>query len=139
MRLNPNKPVWVYRNLKHGKNTRPLYSVLQGGRVVRRTHRILLADVRFVVRENGRQRVLRDGRKNVHAFAVGKVVGSAMGIDRHGRDLPVHVRYNPYEAGEFRTVEQMRISTGAPRSKPVTAARAVLLNERGISVAYLEN
>lgn len=137
--LNRNKPVWVYRNLKHGKHTRPLYSVMQDGRVVRRTHRILLTDVKFVVRENGRQRVLKEGRKNVHAFVVGKVVGSAMGIDRHAQHLPVQVFYNPYENGQFVRKERISLTGRCMTSHPVTAARAVLLNERGMTAAYLEN
>jgi len=138
--LNRNKPVWVYRNLKHGRATRPLYSVMQGGRVIRHSRRILLADVRFVVRENGRQRVLREGRKNVHAFAVGKIVGSAMGIDRHGKYLPVPIGYNPYSGPSFFSIACGRPSdTSKPISKPVKGARAVLLNENGMSAAYLEN
>lgn len=119
--------VWVYRNLKHGRQSRPLYSVMQNGKVIRRTHRILLANAKFVVREGGRQRVVREKRKNVHAFVVGTPVSSAFGIDRHGKDLPAKVRYNPYEGPHFKWDDH-----------PLKGARAVLLNENGISATYTE-
>ena len=124
------KPVWVYRNLKHGRKSKPLYSVMCDGRVVKRVHRILLSGASFVVREASRQRVIRTGRKNVHAFVVGFDAGQKgiFGIDANGRDFPVRVRYNPYEAGYFQD--------DAGRS--VKGARGVLLNERGISACYLE-
>jgi hypothetical protein len=129
--LDLNKPVYVYRNLKHGRTAEPLYSVMQNGRVVGRVHNILLTDVRFVVREAGRQKVLQEGRKNVHAFAKGKIAGSAMGIDKNGPDLPVRVSYNPYKADHF-------VCGDKDQAYPVLGARAVLINKRGISAAYLE-
>lgn len=133
MRLNPNKPVRVYRNLKHGRASRPLYSVLQNGRVVKRVHRILLTDCTFIVREAGRQRVLQEGRKNVHAFVIGKVATKgAMGIDKNGKDLPVRVTYNPYNDETFVAIG------GQTLAWPVKSARAVLINERGMSACYLD-
>ncbi|ASZ75249.1 hypothetical protein PBI_MISSWHITE_83 [Mycobacterium phage MissWhite] len=64
--------VFVYFNLH-----RKMWSVraLEGpkkGRVVLRTHYIVLRDVTGKVSEAGRQRVLREGRKNVHAGLVGQ-------------------------------------------------------------------
>ncbi|MBY0403208.1 MAG: hypothetical protein K2X66_04870, partial [Cyanobacteria bacterium] len=44
------------------------------GRVVARPRGILLKKVRFVVQPKGRERVLREGRKNVHAFVRGILV-----------------------------------------------------------------
>jgi hypothetical protein len=133
-RLNPRKPVLVYRNLSHGRKSKPLYSVMQNGRVVRRTHAIMLRDVQFLVRESGRQRVLQQGRKNVPAFARGYVTGSAFGTDRHGR-LPVVITYNPYVAGHFweHTSGQWREELCAP----VYGARCVVLNKFGMTAAYL--
>lgn len=63
---------YVYRNLMRRDGV--WYSIMQRGVVVGHAREILLADVRFVVREGGRQRVLETGRKNVHAFAVGEIV-----------------------------------------------------------------
>jgi hypothetical protein len=123
--------VWVYRNLRHGRKARPLYSVMRNGRVIARVHRILLGNVRFVVRESRRQKVLRDGCKNVHAFVVGRIAwNGAMGIDKNGKDLPIRIRYNPYASGQFWT------ETGGV-DYAVQIAGAALLNERGLSAAYL--
>ena len=121
--------VKVYRNLKHGRNALPLYSVIHKGRVIARVPRVLLSNARFVVRESGRQRVLREQRKNVHAFVVGYLVDElgAFGIDASGPDFGMRVTYNPYRSGHFETIHG-----------PVKTARAVLLNERGISACYLD-
>jgi hypothetical protein len=131
VRIDYNKPVWVYRNLSRGRRTRPLYSIMQGGRVLRRSHRILLANCKFVVREAGRQKVLQDGRKNVHAFVVGRIVGSAMGIDRNHGGLPVRIIYNPRNDATFMACP----NTDWPY--PAYTASAVLLNECGMFAAYL--
>ena len=121
-----SKEVWVYRNLRHGRKARRLYSVMQNGVVIRRVHRILLRDVRFVVRESGRQRVLKENRKNVHAFVVGRVVSSAFGINKNGKNLPVTIGYNPHNSGYFYGLD----------GKPVSGARGVLLNECGMTACY---
>jgi hypothetical protein len=94
---------------------------------VKHVHRILLRDVTFVVREAGRQKVLREKRKNVHAFVKGLVVRGAMGIDKNGKDLPMHIRYNPYVSRHFRS----------PYDHPVFHAQVALINENGISAAYV--
>ena len=127
------KRVKVYRNLKYGKDARPLYSIIYDGRVVSRRHRVLLSNVVFKVNENGRKRVLRERRKNVHAFAIGTLVGKrgCMGQDCNGKDFGIRVHYNPYGYGKF-----MCMSTSPPI--PLKGAWAVLLNERGISACYTE-
>lgn len=129
LRINYQKPVYVYRNLSHGRKSRPLYSIMQNGRVIRHSHRLMMADVRFVVREGGRQRVLRENRKNVHAFAVGYIVSSGIGTDRYGR-LPVMIGYNPYNDRHFFAMGGV--------AWPIKGARFVILNEYGMTGAYLE-
>jgi hypothetical protein len=123
------KPVYVYRNLKHGRASQPLYSIMQDGRVIDRRHRVLLDSATFVVREAGRQRVLTEGRKNVHAFVKGYLVDEAdvysTNVDR--ADLPVKVTYNPFKGPNFTVAD----------GTPVTGAQAVLLNEHGITAANL--
>lgn len=124
----PRGFVYVYRNLKHGRHAPPLYSIMRNGRVIDRRPRVLLSDATFVVHEKGRQRVIKEQRKNVHAFVKGRLVDErgGFGIDADSaKDLPAKVRYNPYEGPNF-TWE----------GRPVKGARAVLLNERGISAAY---
>jgi len=44
------------------------------GRLYCHSHRIELKDAKFHVNENGRQKVLREKRKNVHAYVIGKLV-----------------------------------------------------------------
>jgi hypothetical protein len=122
--------VWVHRNLKHGRKAPPLYSILHNGKVIDRRHRVLLGGATFVVRPSGCTRTRQEKRKNVHAFVVGRLVGEegAFGIDQDGKDLPVRISYNPFKACAFLD----------EHGHEVTGARAVLLNERGISAAYLE-
>ena len=54
-----------------------------------------LENVTFKVSEAGRQRVLREGRKNVHAYIIGDLVD--------GRPLTEGetVTYNPYKFSSF--------------------------------------
>ncbi len=46
-------------------------------RVIGHAKKVLLREVVFTVSEKGRLRVLREKRKNVHAFAVGELHGAA--------------------------------------------------------------
>jgi hypothetical protein len=85
----------VYYNLR-----KRCLSVRKGGIVVQHTPSAVLEDVTFVVSEAGRQRVLRERRKNVHAFVRGTLVDT--GHTRPERSM-TRIYYNPYEAGCFRT------------------------------------
>lgn len=66
---------------------------------------LILEDVTFKVREGSRQRVIREKRKNAHAFAVGTI--RVQPHDTSGCTVPVS--YNPYKAGHF-----VRLDTGEP-------------------------
>jgi hypothetical protein len=129
--------VKVYRNLRHGRKARALYSIMYQGRVMARRHRVLLSNAKFVVSEVGRQRVLKSGHKNVHAYVVGKLVSEeftpkgeipgCMGIDENGLNLPWKIHYNPYLVGHFIGQD----------GKKVNGAGGVLLNEHGMTAAYI--
>ena len=88
--------VRVYRNL-----ARDSYSVMamegpDKGRVVAWAKEVFLDDVKFVVRESGRQRVLNERRKNVHAFVDGRLSGATGDVDQAWDiDETVRVRHNP--------------------------------------------
>lgn len=84
------KEVRIYRNLR--KNC---YSVQWQGKVIAHVDSIVLKNVRFQVSEAGRQRVIKDKRKNVHAYIIGQVSMNA------ALDKGMRVSYNPYVAGEF--------------------------------------
>jgi len=84
--------VFIYRNL-HKK----CYSVksLKTGRVIAHVDSIDLIDVTFKVSQAGRQRVLNERRKNVHAGVVGYVANPII------NDRPIDVTYNPYKYNSF--------------------------------------
>ena len=93
--LDTTKPVKVYRNLH-----RKCYSVQQGGKVACHTSEIVLFDCKLKVSEAGRQRVLRERRKNVHAYVVGRI--SAL---PQRTTFSSALRYNPYESGSWRSID----------------------------------
>ncbi|QIA28665.1 hypothetical protein [Phage f2b1] len=83
----------VYYNLHKG-----LFSLKQRGLVVLHTHRVHLTDVTFQVNEAGRQRVLEEQRKNVHAF----VNGTFQGVPRYSTVEGFReAYYNPYKTDCF--------------------------------------
>jgi hypothetical protein len=92
----------------------------------------LLVDCVFKIREAGRQRVLQTGHRNVHAFVIGTVTASAYGIDKTGKQLPIRITYNPNNDQQFMALD------GKSWPWPVKSARAVLLNEHGMTACYVE-
>jgi hypothetical protein len=66
-------------------------------RILAHEHSLRLNNVRFKVSEAGRERVRREGRKNVHAFVVGEWVKE---WDRP-TTLIGRAVYNPYLVQEF--------------------------------------
>ena len=88
--FDATKPVKVYFNLH-----RKCYSVQQNGLVVGHATYIALRDVTCKVSEAGRQRVIREQRKNVHAYMVGT-------IDTDVADwYDIKPTYNPYKYSSF--------------------------------------
>lgn len=71
---------------------RKLWSVRKNRKVILHAPFLILSDCVFVVRERGRQRVLREKRKNVHAW----VEGEARVLTAQGCDEAEAVMYNPY-------------------------------------------
>jgi len=94
-----NKNVEVYYNL-HKK----CLSVRRRGIVIDHVNSILLKNARFVVQPAGRKRVLKEKRKNVHAFVRGERVAVASFDGKSER-----ITYNPYKYKSFVSVE-----TGKP-------------------------
>lgn len=90
--------VFVYYNLH-----RKMWSVraMDGpskGRVIAHKHTVLLRDAVPKVSEAGRQRVLKEKRKNVHAGIVGTMIESFPGPTR---GLRTPITYNPYRGDGF--------------------------------------
>ena len=86
--------VEVYFNL-HKKT----FSVRSAGsgRVILHTDKVHIANPEFVVRQSGRNRVLSEGRKNVHAFVRGYVT---LFTDTNRPTLDT-LTYNPYKYASF--------------------------------------
>jgi hypothetical protein len=84
--------VRVYRNLRTGTLSLQTYNKeKKGWRVTAHPDHVNLTNVKFVVREAGRQRVLRERRKNVHAWIEGD-------LSMHTtKDYWKTARYNPYK------------------------------------------
>lgn len=108
--------VYVYFNLH--KN---LWSVraLEGenkGRVIQHASEVYLSDCTFKVSEAGRQRVLREMQRNVHAGVTGDLA------DRPPRTAPSdRITYNPYKHATFVRADSL---------EPVHRAAGVLLRDR---------
>ncbi len=94
----------LIQEVKHGKVKcyynlhKKVFSVvsIQGenyGRVVYHADQVFLNNCRFVVSEAGRQRVIREQRKNVHAFVRGTLSTP--------QDCKIQVSYNPYKTNSF--------------------------------------
>ena len=74
------------------------------GKVIAHVDEALLFDAKYVVRQTGRNKVLKEGRKNVHAFVVGTWIPFEI-ISSLQMKLK-HVKYNPYKHSEFQCCEK---------------------------------
>jgi len=100
----------IYRNLH--KQTFSIQGYLpekKGYRVIDRANTMLLTDVTFKVMESGRQKVLKEKRKNVHAFITPvkyEVVKNKTHLEAfqkvlEGEGLAREIYYNPYKFDSF--------------------------------------
>lgn len=96
--LNILNPVNVYRNLNCPKGQDKKYSIKQNGLVIGHTNELILWNVEFKVYKSGRARVIKQQRKNVHAYAKGMI-----SKDTHEEDLifDKKIIYNPYLSENF--------------------------------------
>lgn len=90
--------VRVYYNLHGNVWSVQHYIPGKGWRVREHLSSLILENVEFKVSEAGRQRVIREGRKNVHAYAIGWLSErEPYGYTGH---LPC-ASYNPHKAAHF--------------------------------------
>jgi hypothetical protein len=127
--------VRVYRNLNNGKMS---IQCCASGHILGHCAEAYLLDVAFVVRESGRQRVLKERRKNVHAFATGTLIWATEFTGYRGRTIVglregavlnsydyEPVRYNPYEMSTFCSLD----------GEPIQQAQICLLSaQQGVLV-----
>lgn len=93
--------VAVYFNL-----TKNIFSVQSRekesyGRVIDHVESVVLKAPKFVVRQAGRNKVIKDQQKNVHAFVVGTI--SKTGVDT--ASLEEVMTYDPYKHTSFVKLE----------------------------------
>jgi|TARA_B100000768_G_scaffold97626_1_gene91051 hypothetical protein len=85
--------VEVYYNLhKH------IFSVRHKGRVIAHMSDVTIMNPTYVVRQAGRLKVLKEGRKNVHAMVRGEMSEEIFGLNNG-----VAVTYDPYKYSSFVT------------------------------------
>lgn len=106
--------VFVYRNLH-----KQCYSIRHKGIVIGHADSLVLANADFRVYEAGRLRVLKERRKNVHAFIVGELT------DKVPFEGGRKATYNPYKYCRFVFVDS---------EQPVYSAKLVSLTENGIFI-----
>ena len=117
--FNLHKRCW---SLKANQSLQATESGLFGasvkGRVTGHADTILATDVTTKISEAGRQRVIREKRKNVHAGIIGKYVLAGPSKKFVTTELTRTLSYNPYKRGDFYDRET---------DATVTTARHVLL------------
>lgn len=92
--IDATKPVQIYKNLhKPG-----FYSIRQNGLVVAHSKNFTVRVTNFHVNENGRQKVIREKKKFVHAWCEGYIIDG--GICQLGTKLE-EIYYNPYTTNCF--------------------------------------
>ena len=84
--------VEIYFNL-HKK----VFSMRHKGKVIAHVCNAMLKHVTYVVQPAGRAKVLREGKKNVHAFARGELIERIPLFNYRGNVA----KYNPYKAATF--------------------------------------
>ena len=120
-----NQKVEVYRNL-HKK----CWSVRNNatGHVLWHCNEVMLKDVDLVVRPAGRAKVLREKRKNVHAFAKGEILYTSVGDNLKKIDTGGYIEkfkqivYDPYQYESFVYAES---------KEPIFKADTVHLTNKG--------
>jgi hypothetical protein len=85
----------VYFNL-HKK----CLSIRHKGIVIHHSNYVKIINPKFVVSEAGRQRVLREKRKNVHAYVRGELAGLENNPSESAENLQT-ITYNPYKYNTF--------------------------------------
>jgi len=97
--------VQVYRNLRYRHKT--IWSVRskKSRLVVARLTVVAVKAAQFKVSEKGRSRVLKEKRKNVHAFVEGSWIRDKNSLDNllmlKKQGKMKQVSYNPYKGGNF--------------------------------------
>jgi len=89
------------------------FSVRYRGKVIGHHTAILAKNVTFSVSQKGRERVLREKSKNVHAFVVADEIftGFDSFCSYEEQVDPIEVKYNPYKYSTFVDSDGNKITT----------------------------
>ena len=104
-KIDESRKVFIYKNLH-----KDCWSVKQDGLVKMHTHDLTLFDCSFRVNQRGRQQVLEERRKNVHAGISGYIdlPWDEEDVSREGQQTKLAM-YNPYKYTTF-----VRVDNGEP-------------------------
>lgn len=89
----------VYRNLQTGTYSARSRETDSYGTVIAHPESVVVKDATLVVNEAGRQRVVEQNRKNVHAYVRGEV-GNPQTIPTNPTEI-VPITYDPYTFEQF--------------------------------------
>ena len=106
--IDPDRKIEVYRNL-HKK----CWSVRQDGLVKFHSQQVCLQNCKFAVQPAGRAKVLREKRKNVHAFIRGYLWDGKISEDIANSNIWDNVSYNPYKSNTFEDNSNNPVYTAA--------------------------
>jgi len=90
-----NKPHWVISEYKSPRTK---------GRVIEYRDDVILKNVKTVVQEGARQKVIAEQSRSVHAWLTGELCEYPMPTDIDVRELR-QAGYNPYRGGAFVTAD----------------------------------
>ena len=115
----------VYKNLHKGGR----WSVRDRttGRVLSVEDKVVVENVTFIVQPAGRQKVLREQRKNVHAFVRGDASAATPSRSFKSYSFWRRVCYNPYKAGHF---------CFADTGEKATSATIAVIDKDGVWVPH---
>jgi hypothetical protein len=96
--IDPNRKIEAYKNLH-----RDCWSIRQGGLVKFHCYAISMKNCKFVVRPAGRAKVLREKKKNVHAFVRGYLLTTNVVRPEDETETCIwdNISYNPYKSANF--------------------------------------
>ena len=97
-KLDESKKVFVYKNLH-----KDCWSIKQDGLVKAHTDNVTLYNVMMKVNQRGRERTIREQRKNVHAGISGYLSSKFFSDawDDIAEDELIEITYNPYKYASF--------------------------------------
>ena len=112
------------------------FSIRHKGKVIEHTDTVVIKNPRFVVNESGRNRVLREKKKNVHAFVRGEYYTKEDKLNvLDGKKYWKGIYYNPYKHGSFVYLEtdQPIAYINSQISQPITFNKIATLFLNGVA------